>query len=203
MKNSFGSQGSLRVSDQTYTIYRLAALEKKFPESTRLPYSLKILLENLLRTEDGKTVRSEDIEALAHWQPKAEPSREIAFTPSRVLMQDFTGVPAVVDLAAMRDAIKKLAGDPRKSTPSSRPSWSSTTPCRWTISQTRGLFTRMSTWNTIATKSDMLSCAGAKNPFAISKLYRPAPASATRSTWSIWGAWYSRIIKPTDRHPWA
>jgi aconitate hydratase len=117
MTNTFGSQGSLHVADQTYTIHRLAALQKNFPEAARLPYSLKILLENLLRTENGKTVRAEDIEALARWQPKAEPNREIAFTPSRVLMQDFTGVPAVVDLAAMRDAIKKLGGDPRKINP--------------------------------------------------------------------------------------
>jgi aconitate hydratase len=117
MSNSFGSQGSLQVADQTYTIYQLASVEKSFPESARLPYSLKILLENLLRREDGKTVRREDIEALARWQPKAEPSREIAFTPSRVLMQDFTGVPAVVDLAAMRDAMKKMGGDPKKINP--------------------------------------------------------------------------------------
>jgi aconitate hydratase len=117
MTNSFGSQGTLRVGDQTYTTYRLATLHKNFPESARLPYSLKILLENLLRTEEGKTVRAEDIEALARWQPMAEPSREIAFTPARVLMQDFTGVPAVVDLAAMRDAMKKMGGDPKKINP--------------------------------------------------------------------------------------
>src|SRR2546430_3720472 len=117
MTNSFGSQGTLPGADQTYTIYRLAALQKSFPEAARLPYSLKVLLENLLRTENGRSVRREDIEALARWQPKADPSREIAFTPSRVLMQDFTGVPAVVDLAAMRDAIKKLGGDPRKINP--------------------------------------------------------------------------------------
>src|SRR5438034_6388737 len=117
MTNTFGSQGTLAVADETYTIYRLAALQKSFPEAARLPYSLKILLENLLRTENDHTVRREDIEALARWQPKAEPTREIAFTPARVLMQDFTGVPAVVDLAAMRDAIKKLGGDPRKINP--------------------------------------------------------------------------------------
>src|SRR5437899_5943711 len=117
MTNTFGSQGTLAVADETYPSYRLAALQKSFPEAARLPYSLKILLENLLRTENGRTVRREDIEALARWQPKAEPSREIAFTPSRVLMQDFTGVPAVVDLAAMRDAIKKLGSDPRKINP--------------------------------------------------------------------------------------
>jgi aconitate hydratase len=117
MIDSFGSQGSLSIGGQTYTIYRLASLAKVYPESARLPYSLKILLENLLRTEDGRMVRREDIEALARWLPKAEPSREIAFTPSRILMQDFTGVPAVVDLAAMRDAIKKLGGDPGKINP--------------------------------------------------------------------------------------
>src|SRR5262249_9693072 len=99
------------------TIYRLAALQKNFPEAAWLPYSLKILLENLLRTENGKTVQAEDIEALARWQPKAEPSRKIAFTPSRVLMQDFTAVPAHAALASMRDAIKKLGGDPRKINP--------------------------------------------------------------------------------------
>src|SRR5436190_153996 len=117
MANSFGSQSTLSVNNQTFTIYRLAAVEKTIPQAKRLPFALKILLENLLRTEDGQSVRAEDIEALARWQPKAEPNREIAFTPSRVLMQDFTGVPAVVDLAAMRDAMKKMGGDPRKINP--------------------------------------------------------------------------------------
>jgi aconitate hydratase len=78
----------------------------------RLPYSLRILLENLLRCEDGKTVTADDIRFLASWDPKAEPSREIAYMPARVLMQDFTGVPAIVDLAAMRDAMKALGGGP-------------------------------------------------------------------------------------------
>src|SRR6266478_7788617 len=90
MTNSFGSQGSLRVGDQTYTIYRLAALQKAFPESARLPYSLKILLENLLRTENGKTVRAEDIETLARWQPKAPPSREIVSISSARTVLPFT-----------------------------------------------------------------------------------------------------------------
>ena len=90
----------------------------------RLPFSLKILLENLLRNEDGESIRAEDIEALATWDPKAEPSKEIAFTPARVLLQDFTGVPAVVDLAAMRDAMKRAGRRPRRrSTRSSRSSW--------------------------------------------------------------------------------
>ena len=76
MTNTFGGQGTLAVADQTYIIYRLAALQKSFPEVSRLPYSLKVLLENLLRTENGRTVRAEDIEALARWEPKAEPSRD-------------------------------------------------------------------------------------------------------------------------------
>src|SRR4051794_32109928 len=117
MANSFGSQATLTVGDRAYTIFRLDAGTRAFPPAARLPYSLKILLETLLRTEDGRTVDRDDVEALATWDPKAEPNREIAFTPSRVLMQDFTGVPAVVDLAAMRDAMKWMGGDPRRINP--------------------------------------------------------------------------------------
>ncbi len=117
MVDHFGSQALLRVGDREYTVFRLDAAEKKFPQAKRLPYSLKILLENLLRNEDGVTVRPEDVEALATWQPKANPYQEIAFMPARVLMQDFTGVPAVVDLAAMRDAMLRMGGDPRKINP--------------------------------------------------------------------------------------
>ncbi len=116
-KNSFGARAQLRVGDKTYRIWRLDALAKAGLDVARLPYSLKILLENLLRLEDGVAVRHADIEALARWQPKAEPSHEIAFMPARVLLQDFTGVPAVVDLAAMRDAMRALGGDPKKINP--------------------------------------------------------------------------------------
>jgi aconitate hydratase len=117
MADHFGSKGVLKVGDKSYTIYRLSALSKALPAAGRLPFSLKILLENLLRTENGLSVRPEDVEALAKWDPKAEPDREIAFTPARVLLQDFTGVPAIVDLAAMRDAMKRMGGDPRKINP--------------------------------------------------------------------------------------
>jgi len=113
MSNSFGTKTTLEGK----TIYSLPTLEKKFPSVAKLPYSMKILLENLLRREDGLAVTAADIEAVAKWDAKAEPSREIAFMPSRVLLQDFTGVPAVVDLAAMRDAIAKLGGDPKKVNP--------------------------------------------------------------------------------------
>ena len=110
--NSFGSRSTLRVGGAEYGIYRLDALDKQGISTQHLPFSLRILLENLLRTEDGRNVTKDDIRALAAWNGKSKPDKEIAFTPSRVLMQDFTGVPAVVDLAAMRDAMKKLSGDP-------------------------------------------------------------------------------------------
>ncbi len=115
--NSFDSQSQLKSGDQAYEIFRLDALAQKGVKLGRLPYSLRILLENLLRNEDGKSVTAADIEFLAKWDPKATPSREIAYMPARVLMQDFTGVPAVVDLAAMRDAMKQLGGDPEKINP--------------------------------------------------------------------------------------
>jgi aconitate hydratase len=116
MSNSFDARATLAVGGKDYEIFKLEALEKKHRVS-RLPYSLKVLLENLLRHEDGETITAQDIEALAGWDAKAEPSQEIAFTPARVLMQDFTGVPAVVDLAAMRDAMKALGGSPDKINP--------------------------------------------------------------------------------------
>lgn len=115
--NSFASKAMLSSGKNTYTIYRLPALTARGFNLSRLPFSLKILLENLLRREDGSTVTARDIELLANWDAKAEPSREIAYMPARVLMQDFTGVPAVVDLAAMRDAIKTLGGDPERVNP--------------------------------------------------------------------------------------
>jgi aconitate hydratase len=115
--NSFGSRSELKSGSKSYEIFRLSALEKKGVSLARLPFSLRILLENLLRYEDGSSVTADDIEFLAKWDPKAEPSREIAYMPARVLMQDFTGVPAIVDLAAMRDAMKQLGGDPEKINP--------------------------------------------------------------------------------------
>src|SRR6476660_8754114 len=110
--NSFNSRSSLKVGKKEYEIYRLDALDKHGISTKHLPFSLRILLENLLRTEDGRNVTKNDVRALAAWNSKSKPEKEIAFTPSRVLLQDFTGVPAVVDLAAMRDAMKRLSGDP-------------------------------------------------------------------------------------------
>jgi aconitate hydratase len=111
--NSFSARDDLKVGDQSYEIYRLDAV----PGTENLPYSLKVLAENLLRTEDGTNITKEHIEAIANWDPEADPSIEIQFTPARVIMQDFTGVPCIVDLATMREAVSALGGDPDKVNP--------------------------------------------------------------------------------------
>src|ERR1700691_3506697 len=111
--NSFGSRGTLRIGDTSYEIHRLDAVEG----SGDLPFSLKILLENLLRNEDGANITAEHVTALSHWDPDQEPDTEIQFTPARVILQDLTGVPAVVDLAAMREAMQALGGDATKINP--------------------------------------------------------------------------------------
>src|SRR5690606_1550805 len=111
--NSFGSRDTLRVGDATYEIYRLDAVEG----SARLPYSLKILLENLLRTEDGANVTADHIRALANWEPQAGPSGEMQCTSARVIMQDFTGGPCIVDIATRREAMRDVGGDPAKINP--------------------------------------------------------------------------------------
>ncbi len=111
--NSFDARSTLQVGDESYEIFRLDKVEG----SARLPYSLKVLLENLLRTEDGANITADHIRALGGWDSQAQPSQEIQFTPARVIMQDFTGVPCVVDLATMREAVKELGGDPAKINP--------------------------------------------------------------------------------------
>lgn len=117
--DSFKCKQTLNVGTKKYTFFNITALPKEY-DVGRLPYSLKIVLENLLRFEDGKNVRKQDIEALLRWQPKATPSYEISYMPARVILQDFTGVPAIVDLAAMRDAMAALGGDPEKINPISQ-----------------------------------------------------------------------------------
>ena len=116
MSDSFATRDTLAVNGKSYAFYSLPKLGQRF-DIKRLPYSMKILLENLLRCEDGVTVNPAHIEAVAKWEPKKEPDTEIAFMPARVVLQDFTGVPCVVDLAAMRDAVKKLGGDPKRINP--------------------------------------------------------------------------------------
>jgi len=116
--NSFGTRTALQAGGRSVQIYSLPSLEAGgFPEIARLPYSMKILLENALRHEDARFVKAADIEALARWDLKGTAQKEISFAPARVLLQDFTGVPAVVDLAAMRDGIVRLGGDPNRVNP--------------------------------------------------------------------------------------
>src|SRR3954464_13546603 len=116
-QDSFGAKGTLEVGDQSYQIYRLSAVTGDGLDVEGLPYSLKVLLENLLRTEDGADITADDIRALAGWDAEAEPDKEIQFTPARVIMQDFTGVPCIVDLATMREAMADLGGDATKINP--------------------------------------------------------------------------------------
>src|ERR1700730_2221006 len=115
-QNSFGAKDRLVLAGKKHEIFRLEALQQRF-DVARLPFSLKVLLENLLRTEGNGSVQAADIEALAAWDARAQPSKEIAFSPARVLMQDFTGVPAIVDLAAMRDAMAEMGSDPARINP--------------------------------------------------------------------------------------
>src|SRR3954462_2110385 len=116
-KDSFGAKSTLNVDGTSYEIFRLDAVEGEGLDVASLPYSLKVLLENLLRTEDGSNITAEDIKALAGWDADAHPSKEIQFTPARVIMQDFTGVPGVVDLATTREAMSDLGGDPPRINP--------------------------------------------------------------------------------------
>ena len=110
-EDTFGAKGTLQVGEESYEIYRLSAVADEGLDVASLPYSLKVLLENLLRTEDGNDITADDIRALAGWDPDVEPDKEIQYTPARVIMQDFTGVPAIVDLATMREAMADLGGD--------------------------------------------------------------------------------------------
>jgi len=112
-KNSLSSKTNLKVGSEVYEIFDISKIEG----ASTLPFSLKVLLENLLRTEDGANITADHIKALANWDPSLEPDTEIQFTPARVIMQDFTGVPCVVDLATMREAIVELGGDPSKVNP--------------------------------------------------------------------------------------
>ena len=207
MTDSFNARSTLEVGGVEYEIFRLDRLASRH-DLSRLPYSLKILLENLLRHEDGVDVTADDIEALAGWDAGAEPSTEIAFTPSRVLLQDFTGVPAVVDLAAMRDAMRTLGGDPAKINPLS--------PVELVIDhsvQVDRFGSRMTRWpatprsSSSATASATSSCAGASRRSGTSRWCRPAPASCTRSTWSTSPASSSRASTPAPpariRTPWS
>src|SRR5919202_1567742 len=166
------SPSTLTVGDRSYEIYRLDALQAQY-DVARLPYTLRVLLENVLRNGD-----EDDVRAVATWDAKAEPSQEISFAPSRVLLQDLTGVPALVDLAAMRNAMAALGGDPARINP--------LIPAELVIDhsvQVDAFASRAtSSSSSSATANATCSCAGARRRSAASRSSRPAQGSATRST---------------------
>ena len=194
MRDSFKTRQSLAVGGQSYEIFKLPAIQGF--DVGRLPFSLKILLENLLRTEDGVNVTREDIEALLKWDAKAAPSHEIAFTPARVIMQDFTGVPAIVDLAAMREAMVRLGGNPQEINPLA--------PAELVIDHS----VQVDEYGAADAASHNSQIEFARNgerysflrwgrlPFAISRWCPRAPASCTRSTSSTSRASCSPRTRP-------
>jgi len=198
--DSFGSRATVTLAGKSYDVFRLDALTRaSVGDVATLPFSIKILLENLLRREDGKSVFAEHIKAVAAWDPKVEPSQEIQFTPARALLQDFTGVPAVCDLAAMREALARLGGDPTKINPLQ--------PAELVIDhsvQVDHFGTLRSFDDNVklefsATKSAISSCAGARTPSRASASSRPARASSTRSTSSTSPASSSRAARAARR----
>ncbi len=179
--DSFKCRREMTVAGKTYTYFDLKEAEKNGLDGvSKLPYTLKVLLENLLRFEDGRTVTKQDIEAIAAWTKTGKSDHEIAYRPARVLMQDFTGVPAVVDLAAMRDATTSLGGDPKSVNP--------LVPVDLVIDHSVMVdyfgkgdsFARMSSANTSAMASATSSSNGVRAHLTISASSRRAPASATR-----------------------
>ena len=175
-RNSLDARDRLEVDGRTLDYFRISSVDG----SDRLPFSLKVLLENLLRTEDGVNVTPEQIAALANWNPAADPDTEIQFTPARVVMQDFTGVPAVVDLATMREAMRDLGGDPARINPLA--------PAELVIDHSviadllgpRTRSNATSSSSTRATGSATSSCAGARRRSISSRSSRPVPASSIR-----------------------
>ena len=200
-QDSFGSKDTLEVGGSSYQIYRLDKVEGS-PASC--PYSLKILLENLLRTEDGANITADHIRALAAWDPTAEPDTEIQFTPARVVMQDFTGVPCVVDLATMREAVQELGGDPARINPLA-PGRAGHRPLgdRRPVRGARTRSSATSSSSTSATPSATSSCAGARPRSTTSRSCRRAPGSCTRSTSSTWPASCSSGTAWPTRTPWS
>ena len=181
--NSFGSRATLRVAETSYEIHRLDAVAG----AADLPFSLKVLLENLLRTEDGRQRHRDHVTALAQWDPAAEPATEIQFSPARVILQDLTGVPAVVDLATMREAMQDAGRRPGEDQPAG-PGRAGHRPLgdRRRVRPARRLRAQRRAGVPAATASGSSSCAGARTRCASSRWCRRAPASCTRSTSSTW-----------------
>ena len=196
--NSFGARDRLTVGDATYEIFRL----NRVAGSARLPFSLKVLLENLLRNEDGRMVTAAQIEALAGWDPAAQPSAEIQFTPARVLMQDFTGVPCIVDLAVMREAMAGLGGDPARISP--------LRPAELVIDHSviadyfgrPGVLERNIELEYRRNRERYQFLRWGQPRSAGCGWCRRAPGSATRSTSSTWPGWCSPRTAPRSPTPW-
>ncbi len=184
--NSFGARDTLKVGDDSYEIYRLDAV----PGTEKLPYSLKVLAENLLRNEDGSNITKDHIQAIAQWDPKAEPSIEIQYTPARVVMQDFTGVPCIVDLATMREAVADAGRRPREGQPlgAGRPGDRPLGDHRLVRHRRRFRAQRRDRVRAQRRALPVL-CVGARAHSTTSRWCRRAPASCTRSTSSTWPAW--------------
>ena len=176
---------TLTAAGKSYDYYSLEAAGKAgLGDISELPFSLKVLLENLLRWEDGRTVTVDDIKGMAGWLQNRCSDREIAFRPARVLMQDFTGVPAVVDLAAMRDAMVSMGGDPQKINPLSPVDLVIDHSVMIDFLEPMAQKRKMKLWNSSVTRNAMSSFAGARPPSITSALSRPEQAFAIKSMWS-------------------
>ena len=179
-QDSLKTRRTLTVDGKTYNYFSLPEAAKSIGDISRLPFSLKVLLENVLRYEDGRSYKVEDAKAIADWLPSGHSEKEVPFRPARILMQDFTGVPAVVDLAAMRDGIVKLGGEPRRVNPLVPVDLVIDHSVMVDVSGTPTRCSRTSTSSSSATASATSSSAGASPPSTASAWCRPAPASATR-----------------------
>ncbi|GMA25792.1 hypothetical protein GCM10025864_35510 [Luteimicrobium album] len=182
--DTFGSKGTLTVGDQDYEIFRLSAVEGL----ERLPYSLKVLAENLLRTEDGANITADHVRALAGWDPDAQPDTEIQFTPARVIMQDFTGVPCVVDLATMREAVAELGGDAQRINPLAPAELVIDHSVQIDVFGTAGAFERNVDIEYDRNRERYQFLRWGQTAFDDFKVVPRAPASCTRSTSSTWPA---------------
>ena len=187
--DSYGASATLNVAGRSYTYYSLPFLEGRLGGVSRLPFSLRILLENLVRNEDGITVHAGGHAPLAAWDPKNVGENEIAFRPARVLMQDLTGVPAIVDLAAMRDAMVALGGDPRKINPlAARRAGDRPLGAGGRVRYVGAPSRATPRWSWSATANGMRLLRWGQRRWQTSRSYRPTPASCTRSTSNAWHA---------------
>jgi aconitate hydratase len=175
-KNSFNAKKNLEVAGKSYEIFDISGIEG----ADSLPFSLKVLLENLLRTEDGANITADHIKALANWNPSAEPDTEIQFTPARVVMQDFTGVPCIVDLATMREAIVDLGGDPSKVNPLAPAELVIDHSVIADVFGSKDSFEKILISNMSAIKSAIAFCVGDKPPLMNSRLCHQEPELFTK-----------------------